>query len=436
MPQAEFGTPLRIVGLEELSLSLEELQRLIDRLDASASSNLLRLEQDNESLESLASMAAEWPSGIDIFNVLWLDGSEEFHSNFLAWLLKPRGSHGLGEYFLREFLKSSGAPRAISASAIGGTTVNREHNIGLGSGTGRLDIRILNEESRFLCAIENKVWSPESGNQLAFYREALAAHHSDYKVHLVFLTPSGATPDEPKERGHWKRMAYTDILRLVERTIQEKSDCVKEDVRALLRQYATTLRRNIVPEVSDDVHRLARRIYRKHKQAIDLMIEHRDRYEPNYVTEGFRMVRDAVGERPEWKESRCNHPYARFVSVDWNMYKELEVDGWPDYLVQFQVQVTNHWAELSLFLAWQGNEELKRRILDGLKPNTDLFAGEVPSYSDDYIALRIGNILEESDYKSWWDEERTRETISHRLGEFAHGRFREINRIVIESLEN
>ena len=436
MPQAEPETQLPIVGLEELNLALEELQGLIDRQDESASSNLLLLEQDNESLESLASMADEWLSEIDIFNELWLDGSEQFHSNFLAWLLRPKGSHGLGDYFLREFLRSSGSPRAISAYAIGGTTVNREHNIGLESGTGRLDICILNEESRFICAIENKVWSPESGNQLASYREALAAHHSDYTVHHVFLTPSGATPDDPEERGHWTMLTYTDVLRLVERTILEKGDCAKEDVNTMLRQYVTTLRRNIVPEVNDDVHRLARRIYRKHKQAIDLIIEHRDRYEPNYVTEGFRMVRDVVGERPEWKESRCNHPYARFMAVEWNNYKELEVDGWPDYLVQFQVQATNHWAELSLFLAWHGNVELKKRILAGLKANSGLFAGEVPSYSDDYIAVRVGYILEESDYKNWWDEERTRETISNRLGGFAHGRFHAINKIVIECLEN
>ena len=120
-------------------------------------------------------------------------------------------------------------------------------------------------------------------------------------------------------------MTYKDILRLVEKTVEEKSDSIHEDVKALLRQYATTLRRNIVPEVSDDVHQLARQIYRKHKQAIDLIIEHRERYEPNYVTEAFRMVRDAVGERPEWRESRIDRPYARFVAAEW--FDEEEFGG-------------------------------------------------------------------------------------------------------------
>ena len=113
------------------------------------------------------------------------------------------------------------------------------------------------------------------------------------------------------------------------RPSRKRATSIHEDVKALLRQYATTLRRNIVPEVSYDVHQLARQIYRKHKQAIDLIIEHRERYEPNYVTEAFRMVRDAVGERPEWRESRIDRPYARFVAAEWFDEEEFGVDGWP-----------------------------------------------------------------------------------------------------------
>ena len=68
---------------------------------------------------------------------------------------------------------------------------------------------------------------------------------------------------------------------LVEGATAAAGDTANENVLALLRQYAITLRRNIVPEVSNDAHELARRIYRKHKRAIDLIIEHRDRYQPN-----------------------------------------------------------------------------------------------------------------------------------------------------------
>ena len=183
-----------------------------------------------------------------------MDEKEEFHSNYLAWLLSPKESHGLGSYFLREFLRSRGWRGAIAAPAISETTVSREYSLFLSGETGRLDIRIQNDNSEFNCAIENKVWSPESESQLAFYREALDTCFPGYRVKRIYLTPNGALPEDSREREYWTPMTYRGILRLVERTIEEKSESIHADVKALLRQYATTIRRNIVPEVSDDVH--------------------------------------------------------------------------------------------------------------------------------------------------------------------------------------
>ena len=191
-----------------------------------------------------------------------------------------------------------------------------------------------------------------------------------------------------------------------------------------------------MPEVNEDFHQLARRIYRKHKQAIDLILAHKERYEPNYVNEGFRMVRHAAEQQPMWKTGTVNHPYYRFVSRDWSKYEELQIDGWPRALVHFQVHVMRRQAELCLFIASRGNERLARMIFDGLKTKSEVFGDEPPpSYSDDYTNWRIGNVLEESDYEHWWDEEGTHDIVSSRLKEFAENQFPQINKIVIECLE-
>ena len=423
-------------SLTDLDEALGEFHQLIAEADDKIRDALEHLNADDVDLNHLGSLAKNWLSQVDVFHSLGLDDKEEFHSNFLAWLLSPKATHGLGSYFLQALLRSLGWRGVITAPTSGRTTVTREHGISLPDETGRLDIRILNEDSKFVCAIENKVWSPESGSQLAFYRKALKTHFSGYRVERVFLTPTGALPEDPEEQEHWSTMTYKDILGLVEQTLQEKEDTAHEDVRALLRQYATTLRRNIVPEVSDEVHRLARQVYRKHKQAIDLIIEHRERYEPNYVTEGFRMVRDAIAERPEWTESRIDHPYARFIGADWADKEEFKVDGWPNYLVQFQVHCTNHRAEVSLHLTWRGDgSKLKKIIFDQLRARPELFASEFPDESKGSINLSIGNVLGEVDYETWWDEDETRETISNRLEEFALGQFQEINRIILDCLE-
>ena len=434
MKEEETNMTALTASLEGLDEALGEFQKLIAEADDKFRDALVHLDADDVDLNRLGSLAQDWLSQVDVFRSIGLDDKEEFHSNFLAWLLSPKGSHGLGTYFLQALLRSLGWRDVLAAATVGRTAVTREHGISLPDETGRLDIRILNEDSNFVCAIENKVRSPESGSQLAFYRKALEAHFSGYRVERVFLTPTGALPEDPREQEHWSRMTYKDILGLVEQTLQERGEKVHEDVRALLRQYATTLRRNIVPEVSDEVHRLARQIYRKHKQAIDLIIQHRERYEPNYVTEGFRMVRDAVGERPEWRESRINHPYARFVAAEWADIEEFEKDGWPDYILQFQVHVSNRGAVLSLFLDWRDNGDIKKNIFEQLGGHSELFTGEFPVYVDDYITLNICNILEETDYETWWDEDKTRETISSRLKEFAQSQFPTINSIVMDCL--
>ena len=397
---------------------------------------LQRLDADAQNLDLLREMLKRREGEVDLFDALGLDGSEAFHSNFLAWLLNPSGSHGLGISFLRGFLATSGASRAIRSADLPSTTIGRERHLEIDGGRGRLDIRILNESARFLCAVENKVGSGESGDQLAWYRRVLETEYPDHRVHLVFLTPKGDKPENLGERDHWNPLTYTRVLRLVEETIETARGTANEDVLAFLRQYATTLRRNIVPEVSNDVHALARIIYRKHKQAIDLITKNKEHYEPNYLTEGFGMVRDAIGKQPRWKEARCDRPYARFVSSEWDQFGELRLDGWPFSLLVFEIRVTNQWTELWLGMASGGEEMLRRQIFEKVKRHPEVFNCAESSYNSGFFRLHtVGNILDEADYENWWDEDAIRDTIDSRLNDFAQGRFREINKIIVECLE-
>ena len=426
-----------MAALEELDGPLDELQELLEAEDGKSRLALQRLEEDGADLVRLDEMLSEWRDEVDIFDVLGLDSSEEFHSTFLAWLLDPKGSHGLGDHFLQGFLAVSGAPRAIRAGDRPSTTIRREKHVALDGGRGRLDIRILNESARFVCAIENKIRAPESGNQLAWYRKVLEHDHPDCRVHRVFLTPRGVMPDDPEEREHWTAISYTDVLRLVEGAIAPEGNSANEDVVAFLRQYAITLRRNIVSEVSNDVHALARRIYRKHKQAIDLIIKHQERYEPNYVTEGFWMVREAIGKQPLWREARCDRPYARFVSADWTGYEELILDDWPYSLLLFELRVAGTGAELYFSMARGGDEAIRTKIFDRVKENLDTFNCNQPGYTDGFIRLHtVGDILEEADYESWWDEEKTRETVAKRLDNFCRNEFVGINEVIVRCLED
>ena len=437
MPAENVEPATLMAALEELDVSLHELRELFEAEDRSSRLALQRLEEDGADLVRLDAMLAEWLDEVDVFDALGLHGDEQFHSNLLSWLLDPRGSHGLGDHFLQGFLVASGASGAISAVNRPSATIRREKSLQLDGGYGRLDIRILNENAEFVCAIENKIWAAESGDQLAWYRKVLERDHKGYRIHLVFLTPRGVKPDDPTEREHWTTMSYTNVLRLVEGIIEPGGQTANEDVMALLRQYAITLRRNIVPEVSNDVHELARRIYRKHKQAIDLIIEHRERYEPNYVTEVFRMIRDAIHWQPRWKDTTSNHPYARFISAEWEKYEEeLRLESWPYTLLLFEAQVLERRATLTFFMAPGENEGLRRKIFDGVRDYLHARDAAQPTYTEGYLRLHtMGNILEESDYQNWWDEKSIRDTIRGCLDTFAREQFPELNQIILECLE-
>lgn len=430
-------TPGLAEALADLQNDLGGLEEAFIRQDEAARQSLRRLEEDEEDLRRLATIATGWQEEVDVFRTLRLDGVESFHSDFLAWLLRPGDNHGLGDYFLKEFLSGIGAARAVRAGVRKSTTVSRELHLELDGGIGYLDICILNEQARFLCAVENKVWSPESGNQLAFYRKALKERYPDYTTRLVFLTPGEKIPQDESERDYWTTYDYTRISQIIKRTIEVKGASIHQDVAAVLRQYRITLRRNIVPDVSDDVHKLARKIYRKHQRAIDLIAEHRDQYKPNYVKEGFPMVREAVSKHEEWKEIQCNYPHARFVSADWDGYEALNTGILPFKLLYFHVGVTNDGADLSLIFNKSGPDDLKRMLFDRVTANSSIFKDSPPIYAeDDYIGLPFGvSVLESSDYEHWWDEERIRQTIADRLRAFSQCQFPKVNRIVLDCLE-
>ena len=77
---------------------------------ASPEEALQRLILDGD-LERLEDLLAEF----NLFDVLSIARQETQHSAFLAWLLDPRGSHGLRDYFLRGFLHRRPLRRARMA---------------------------------------------------------------------------------------------------------------------------------------------------------------------------------------------------------------------------------------------------------------------------------------------------------------------------------
>lgn len=191
-------------------------------------------------LRKAQELAGEQPGRqFNIFQLLGLESDEvRTHSQFLAEMLNPNGSHGVGDAFLKLWLDQLGIKdfETMGAKSI------VEHYIGPVSETngGRIDIMIASKSGKIV--IENKVFAGDQKNQLLRY------YNDDKKAALYYLTLFGTAPD-PESTGQgalkeeqYTRISYaTDILNWLEACRKEAANI--PTVRETITQYIQLIRK-------------------------------------------------------------------------------------------------------------------------------------------------------------------------------------------------
>ena len=379
----------------------------------------------------------------DAFAFLGISGSEEIHSKILAWLLNPRGSHGIGEFFLVNFLRETNAATMKEIEGIDWTTTNvrREWRNVVDGRSGFLDILLLNVDARYLCAIENKIFSGEHSEQLTRYRRALEKEFEKSRRSHVFLTPYGTHAHGAEEQRFWTSVDYGTVLKLVKDSIDHDTGGVSDEVAAFLRQYATTLRRIIVPNT--ELRRMANRLYLKHRQAIDLIMSQRG----THLAELREICSEAVNRHGVWDliGERNSGKLLGFGNEDWRRFgvfntgTSLHKADPPDILL-LDFDFRNEASVTLLLTIMEGEREDVRK---SLFQKTQVRYPEIfnhrgdprgGSYGENTIRLfKSESILSESDFVDG-DSASWSETIDAWLSEFTQRKFPRMNRILLESL--
>ena len=399
-------------------------------------SSLRKFDADPE-LAQLEDMLAEF----DAFALLGVSTSEETHSKILAWLLDPRENHSAGDFFLTEFLLETKAATDEQVRAIdwSETSVQREWRNLVDGKTGFLDILILNARASFACAIENKIFSEEHGQQLTRYRQALNQEYgSSHRSHL-FVSPRGTTPKCPKEQRFWTPIDYGTILRVVEKTLECGVDRQDRAVIAFLQQYATTLRRRIVPDTS--LKQLATKIYLRHKEAIDLIYRYKDSY---YLDDLREICKEAIGLRESWRliGERDQEKLMGFIDTSWKKFSVFDTGtGWlPDtdsiLMLDFDFREIGQ-LNLLLTIASADKEDVRKPLFDktqGKYPGIfDHRGSPRGGYRKSTIRLYASKpILSEPDFidgdvASWRDK------VTEWLSDFAENEFPKMHEIIVKS---
>lgn len=228
----------------------------------------------------------------NVFDVLRVVRTEIRHSNFLAWLLDPSESHGQGQLFLRAVLMDMlrQAPSAwrpmspvdLDGVELGSVEVRREWR--------HIDLLIIADDPKVVIAIENKIHSGEHSNQLARYEGVVGAEFPEHTPMYVFLTREG---DEPSEAA-WVSYDYGRIHETMDRVLRRQGDSIGDEIKIFLRQYLTMIRSRLMDD--ERIDELCDRVYRNHRQALDLIFERKGDPRRRIVQAFF----DQSSQTPGW----------------------------------------------------------------------------------------------------------------------------------------
>jgi len=370
----------QIAALHNVNSDLGNLEKILAAGQAALLTSLSNFEA-HETLEKLEKLATEQRTEFDALDFigklrlgsgreLW--GWETFHSGVIAWLLDPKQSHGLCDQFLKEFLSHASVRLADYPPDWSESEVVQEWKNELAGQQGYLDILIVHEAHQVLCAIENKVFSDEHSEQLTRYRLALEDDYPTFARYHVFLTPRGDLAFKDEEKGHWTPLPYSTVFDIVQQLLENTGISRNKDIHAFLRQYATALRRNVMPETS--VPLLARRIYLEHREAIDQIIAHK----PNWVAESKQWIKEAVAQHSVWKLDVETSAYVRFRSADWDKYESTQTGtSWPPskalFLFEFYLYSERHLFGLALSPENEDNKRLRQKLFEAVQQHPRLF---------------------------------------------------------------
>lgn len=180
----------------------------------------------------------------NIFSTLGVEQLETRHSNFLAELLKPNGSHGCKDLFLKHFLLIEPIQNKIKNIDIDkicqNVKVDTEQFHIVEKNQSYIDIVIEWQDTAII--IENKIYAPDQHKQL--YRYYKAKYNENYKnIILVYLTLDGKLPTE---QSLWS-LNYNDVELLsyeshITDWLMKVIDIVEfENIKNIIDQYLTTL---------------------------------------------------------------------------------------------------------------------------------------------------------------------------------------------------
>lgn len=296
---------------------------------------------DNPDLEKLESLLDQF----NIFDVLNIVHAEVRHSSVIAWLLDPNGTHGLGDNFLKLFLKyfisnnKSSLSNIINLFTIEFLNLK---NVEIRKEWNHIDILVLIEdkEEKLVIAIENKIKTKEHSNQLQRYREIVEKKFTNYTKLYIYLSPDGLIPSDE----NWSILSYNIIADIIENLLKNKNDTLNTNIKEFISQYNTNLRRHIVG--NSEIEQICKSIYQKHSKALDLIFQHK----PDIHQELSEFIQQKITKTDTFILDSSGKTVIRFTTEILDQMLPKVGEGWSKSKRILLYEFTNYDNELILRL--------------------------------------------------------------------------------------
>jgi hypothetical protein len=322
----------------------------------------------NRDLETLEALAKRF----NIFEALGVVRAERNHSKFMGFLLNPRGSHGLGDRFLKRFLQTALeyppkvdplTPIEIDLLDLSEAEILFEHD--------NIDVLIRDAQNRINVIVENKVGSAQHSDQLATYYRLEIKRYPERRVFGIYLTVDG---DDP-ENDHYAAISHSGIWGLVNEVFMIPGLHIDKEVQFALKQYSDVLGRHFMAD--EQIKTLCERIYKQHKQAIDLVVSHR----PNPRAVICETLRELVEANVNLILDDCSNAYFRFIPKALDLPYFNCASGWTSsnrlFLFEFQIRDK---SVLLIIQMGPGDLEKRKQIHDFALANKKVFQVEKKFY--------------------------------------------------------
>jgi hypothetical protein len=204
------------------------------------------------------------------------------------------------------------------------------------------------EHGGWVIAIENKVMATQGSGQLTRYRKLVEESFKDASKRVfVFLTQQ---EEEPEDMAY-VAASYQQVSEVLHDCIEEQKDVIGSEPRVLLNHYLAILEELFMED--SRVAELARRIYQSHRDALDIILEHRPDELQN-LSEALKQKMEASASDLRLLPMVCGKGYVRFLPEAWKTATNLEGKAWGTNGSAFVLCEISLWSQWPLLKMVEG----------------------------------------------------------------------------------